>query len=816
MAGALANLVEHLTPHVTCVNETQLPAQGKSDLSLTRFFEVLTLQGQTGGTKQICDTVATAAAESLTSKRAAVFPVVTDVHASGLAYGGRVVRWAAAPNVTRRTSALPCDLQNKLVDDGMDLVFATPTVSQLFSNTLRRLSAGTLLHFLRGCARETSSEWPAFAEEAPLACLRHEGGPATLLLFVASNIVAKTSRGQSLRLVDLQGAPLLMLQSDQVTVFDERRVWFTPEHQPLLRSHPELFCTRQVYDALASTCSTHPFPFAEAASLGAAKMAVAHPMRYKEELVPLAQSEQVFKVGSWLWYFWGLVSPQYQTNTAGLMRDFGGWEVLPVITASGASTCIQLEIAPWVVVLAEFDRSQQKPLRDALLQCGVNLLQPSLAQDTNVYGLMKAVMVATDKSLVQLLDRQSSQGMLDELPARNRLALLEYFSTRRHLSDVVRRLPLFLLSASGGKYSSLNLGTAVCLPENEQQWAPQIAELEIPGIVHLAWPPTLTVKSLYESLGISVCKTEAFLIDQVVPHLIRLAVPNKSLISMKPVLRLLHDFCSAISTTRQNAESQRAVRAVLSQCRVVSPMHGEHRLAAPQCVDPDTEVADAFLKCGTALHEFAPALEWREKWLLELLRSLGMPSTLSVKAISACAEHMDKAAEHAITDAVEWQSCLLLEEMASQLHLFGSESHCSQTRLRLVTLAKAYEKRIVLVLDWRNGGSMDDVRLEVHERASAQKLKHPGMPFTKIKRLSPFAGVAMPSVEHVTWVVAPVVCTTHTHGISLTETTKFEQLAKSASWNAAKLGLICTTQDPTPKDLAQQLQLIAQTVQEVR
>jgi hypothetical protein len=73
--------------------------------------------------------------------------------------------------------------------------------------------------------------------------------------------------------------------------------------------------------------------------------------------VPLAQNEQVFKVDSWLWYFWGLVSPQYQTKTAGLMRDFGGWEVLPVVSASGSSVCVKLELAQGIVVLRQFDRS---------------------------------------------------------------------------------------------------------------------------------------------------------------------------------------------------------------------------------------------------------------------------------------------------------------------------------------------------------------------------------------------------------------------------------------------------------------------------
>jgi hypothetical protein len=89
--------------------------------------------------------------------------------------------------------------------------------------------------------------------------------------------------------------------------------------------------------------------------------------------------------------------------------------------------------------------------------------------------------VSTDKGLVQLLDRQSSHGMLDELSARNRLALLELFSMRRHLNDIVRSLPLFLLSAPEAKYTSLASAPPICL-RSSNSWAPRIVELKIPGI----------------------------------------------------------------------------------------------------------------------------------------------------------------------------------------------------------------------------------------------------------------------------------------------------------------------------------------------
>jgi hypothetical protein len=165
---------------------------------------------------------------------------------------------------------------------------------------------------------------------------------------------------------------------------------------------------------------------------------------------------------------------------------------------------------------------------------------------------------------------------------------------------------------------------------------------------------------MYESMQIQLCSLDKFLTDHIVPQIHKLATAEEPLSSMKLYLELLRDCSNAvIREDPQNIARRDALLKPLRGTKLISPLQ---KLSGAECVDPTTNIVDAFLNDGTSLRRLVPSPEWGVEWLLEPLRSLGMSPTLSIDAITACAAHLDNTAGHTITDAVERQSCLLVEE----------------------------------------------------------------------------------------------------------------------------------------------------------
>jgi len=808
VALSLASLNAHLKPWVSTDSSSAASAEG---LSLERFYDVLTVEGNEGDSEQICRTVVDAAVRSLVDRSVAAFPVVSGAH---------IRRWTKAPADTRLVSGLTDEAKDFLVDDGMDLVRCRSSVQKQLASVLTPMTPSKLVAFLKTAV--VRHNWPVQLADAPLKSLRHKA--AELLQFVVSKMTAKRTGNGGLVLADLLGVPLLMLESGDLTTFSAHPVYFTVRSKPLLSDRPELFCTELVGRAIGGTSSDEVFPKAEAAAIGVAQMRAEDLLPFKEEMLPLEGPACRFTDASWLSHFWALLSQQGGGRL--MQSELSHWEILPVIVA-GQSTLIESCIAPrhaaGTLALHEFDRSQQGSLGDAVLECGIPTLQPEFCKDTNAYGLVSSAAITTDTGLMSALKQLSAQGRLDNLSATSRRSLLKYWFSRPDTgcdSDLCM-LPLFLLATEqtgNSKYVRISSpGTHVCI-HPEDGWGPQIADLNIPDVVYLDYPPDDNMCGLYRRLGIDMLAPPQFIVKHAIPHLAKLAHDGAPMDRLRPYLQLLHDSC--FGTVRQFKEGGvEQVWKALQKVALVATMSSDTPVrCASECVNPDTLVAKAFLQGSAALHPFLPSSEWREDWLLQMLRWLGLRNALPPTAILACASHLDAcAAEGVLTAQEERQSCYLVEEIATQAPSMleniphGGDAEGSPALI----FAEACEKRVLLALDWVDGGTISEVEQEA--RARAGSAPGPTLKSTKTRVLAPFAGTALPAVEPVSWVVAPTACPPLCDTPPASQShTVLERLAEKKPSVANSLCLICNSSAPSAEQLVRQLgSMVRATMKEV-
>ena len=820
MAEALCNLLVHCREFVHGVKmDAKGPAGVPAEypgMDLVRFADLLSLPGCTGPAQQICSIVKAAAARILKERLSPIFPVVNDLNTRNR---GSVAAWLPFGHPFRVSSALSICAQDQLVSDGMQLVWlpapdgTSIPVVDYWKNLFPGIAAVTgaqVADFLRQMLPIASDTSLPLSQPVLPKSLREEDNINCLLGFI-------TSSGSELSV--LKGVPLLMLQSQQLAAFSPHRTCFTPENSSLLVSHPELFCTEEVRSALALSNTDSVFPTKEAAKLGVRALEPKDLVSFKDELLPLKPKEQAYNRSSgWLFHFWALAWRHYQRAQQDFLYQFSGWEVLPVISPSssqpGSTTVIRLGDAGSVVNIADFDNSEQKDLGEALLDCGIELLSPTFAQDTNAASLVMSLVVATDDALVNLLVQVAQGGGLSQASAKSRHDLLAYWSGQKRTADPkkVLQLPLFLLRGNtqpGKKFVALapraNL-VAVCLHSEVPAYdgrIPQLADLDVPGVVQLAWPPQ-RIAGMYRKLGVKLYDPVDFMVDHVIPFLATLAAKNGG--SVGPMRRCLEHLSFFTMDDHGSKLSRQRVIKAASKLVLVATCTGG--LAKPsECLNPRTNVADAFEKGSDALRSWLPAPEWREEWLLSLLAALGMPSRLPAEAVLACAKHLDSVG---MTELAERQSCWLMDEIVVHLPKVLSSNSVTNGNSKAELIGEACELRILVVLGWANGDQQQQI-LDEATRRSTTKAGTDMLPGAKVRQLAAPAGAAAVVLESAVWAVAPLVCS-----LAYCASHSLSKLMREKPADAACLGLLSRTEDLSCSELVSQIGAIVQVAGQVR
>lgn len=473
-----------------------------------------------GATIQLRNTLRSAAVKMAVEERLPLFPVVAD---------GRLLGFHPSESVLFRLggAALSDRVQDVLVHSGMKLICLPQPLEAALrtagSAHAQCLNAHALCNHLANI--------PPLRDAQPTDI-------DAMLKFVTRQLLEAAQPPRSDMFSMLRGVPLLRLKTGELRAFNEKEpVYF--ETALLATSLNEIIAYEQLQVLLPPDFATSRLALEEAVDFIGVKTMSLSSLRARESFIEENMlSEDKSEEDStrrWLLAFWQLA---WSELTAGLLSPsqflsgFSHWRLLLALGADG-KTLLPLERAGEAFSLKDVDPVRKQGIADAIFRAGFFILlqlfghagdDAKRAEVLQKYGAPMP-QVGTE-GLLHLLMR--SPDRLASLSAKDRSNLLDYFGSRpaAELSvptrKVIQSLPLFLLArkaeGDAASFTSLcSFKSAVCLMQDggcKQDHVGNLIDLPIPGVVHLAWPSSMS-SSIYRSLGIQLLSASDFVAKDV-------------------------------------------------------------------------------------------------------------------------------------------------------------------------------------------------------------------------------------------------------------------------------------------------------------
>ncbi|CAE8696580.1 unnamed protein product [Polarella glacialis] len=712
--------------------------QVSNKASLAHYFELLP-----GSEKQVTKNIAVATLRASLGRD--IFPVAS----------ADTVRWVSGPTPVLRSGDLGEPVQDALSADGLDLVMLPDRVLQQYKRALSEseiiqvLNAQLLGNFLQQRWRQVHGPRPMEVpiENAGTSALSRTEHVLELLGFVMrSDWMNRLASGPAPEQYDCQhllGVPLLLTEARTLTSFGQLKF---SDHRSLLPRRPSLFMARSALKAIHDNVDRQ-----HEAVRGRVRIDVpgVRPLRLQDLLPFKAEMEALCQTMEGLNDLWNFFADK--DTPVDWQVQLAEWRILPVygklttgrVSLQPEAALLPLRHSPSTVVLGRLQGQAafKEKLAQALLGCGVHLLNEEILLSSRLGDRVLPSVVCSDEDALQLLFAlQETHGAVDQLSPAHRLTILAYCSVLQaggsDVTHVVRQLPLFKLAQQQG-FTELSSTLTYCCINPGDPHAGALERLLPPGAEILAWP-TAEAKPIYEACNVNICSGETFMEKFVLPHLPTICAAHNAGNNSEPYLKELHAF---VVKEKSQTLIQMARRTAFVPDAAGTSMHTPGSL-----VDPSALAAPSFLE---VLKSSLPAA-WlcTSRVALELLRALGLRLSLPPQLLLICARYLDSLAgsSDGMTVRLLAMSHDLVEGLAHAMAFAAVSEDAAATGL----LKAAASLRVLLVRSFSSDVAVSE---EAQRRCRAMRATQ-GARLEQLS-LAAFQGTAFDSACRSLWSVCP-------------------------------------------------------------